>query len=359
MTVPVNSDMDINWGEPEFSAKGDVVSIIRQARPEAFSFLTFIDITLIDVSDSSIIASKTTAVHKSTVIAPQHVDNKCILLHIMNGGEYCTEVWAVVPITNGQELCHIATFGFPTVHPSLVAPLNGSIAGSSGGGLMTGNVPAVPCVRSTTNPLVFLLRYYNGLRNPTAPPTRVIHIFPLSVITSVVDAYTNTQTPREMPRFRPWKEWGPRNSRCFVDNTTVITGSYGSQMVLSNYSLLDFNPRDIARDLHYLEKSSPSASSMSRSSAVGRRIRSLGRRGSDDGDVEMPDGGVIVRRPTVYRKGKLFMEDVITSLPYRESKLNWTGPRPVLIFGGEVWVICTFENESDGTISHKCYTLSQ
>jgi hypothetical protein len=261
----------------------------------------------------------------------------------MKGGEFKTEVYSPVATISKPEasieLVHVATLHFPEAHSDFVTDRSGSITGTSGGGLMSRMNPARPYIRSTVDPLVFLFRYYY-LHDDTL--NRLVHIFPFTAIDSIVSTYKRTRTFRNVR----WNEWGPRNSRCFLDNVAAITGSYGSQMLFSDFTVLDFNPRSIARDLHGMGKD---VLVKTRSTMGMRSQRFWDRWSPKVEDVDVPGGSRIIRKPTVLQKGGIIAEDIVTYLPYRESKLNWTGPIPVLLFGGEVWVACTSE-VSDSSI---------
>ncbi|KAI0091530.1 hypothetical protein BDY19DRAFT_630961 [Irpex rosettiformis] len=269
-------------------------------------------------------------IRDTCLVAPQHVDDETVLLHMMKDGKFETEVYALVTVLTRDDipitkLCHVATFGYPQVKSDLITPANGFITGSSGGGLMPNfSVPERPFVRSAVNPLIFLIRYYHDIRHHV---TRVTHVFPLSFIQSLVAAFRNTGMHQEVP----WSQWGPQSSRCFVDHTTVITGAYGSQILLSDWRMLEFSPQVVSRELMRAGKSSLSRSR--RRLRLGRPLR----------DVELPEGGRIVRRPTVFRKGQVFDQDVVTCMPYRETQLSRVSANPALVFGGEVWVACTTE----------------
>ena len=266
----------------------------------------------------------------SRLVATQHADDNTVLLHMMLDGKFETEVYTVTtdPTAHGSpstKLMHVATLEYPRVKSALITPTNGFITGSSGGGLMPSiSVPERPFIRSVADPLIFLMRYHTDEQNAV---TRVTHVFPLSVIQSLV------ATSRDSPRHRqvPWSKWGPQKSRCFVDHSTVITGAYGSQILLSDWRMLEFNPQTIACDLTRVGKG-PSSKARKR-----LRLRRPLR------NVELPEGGKIIRRPTVYRKGKVFDQEVATYLPYRETHLGGVPADSVLVFGGEVWVACAAE----------------
>lgn len=41
---------------------------------------------------------------------------------------------------------------------------------------------------------------------------------------------------------------------------------------------------------------------------------------------------------TVIERGTFLTQTVQTLLPYRETSVQWTGPNPTFLYGGEVWV---------------------
>ncbi|KAI0769165.1 hypothetical protein BC629DRAFT_794333 [Irpex lacteus] len=298
----------------------------------------------------------TRSIASSCLVATQHVDDKTVLLHTMKFGGYGIEVYAVItvepqicptlsclaPFDNSMtKLWHAATVELPAVKLNLVTPNNGFITGTSGGGLMPSvTTPERAFLRSVANPLIFLIRYYH---NRAHEITRTTHVFPLSFIQSLVKDFRDTICHQEVA----WNRWGPQNSRCFVDHSSVITGAYGSQILLSDGSMLDFNPQLISHELMRVGKSPLFKP---------RKRLLLGR--SSKRDVELPEGGRIVRQPTVLRKGPVFEQDVVTCLPYRETRLEGVPSTSALVFGGEVWVACTAEVDDDGFTRHSCYTLS-
>jgi hypothetical protein len=121
-----------------------------------------------------------------------------------------------------------------------------------------------------------------------------------------------------------------------------ILASYGSRIV-AYQALLDFNTRGLTRDL------SKESIQQSTTSKFNDDVRQWLKRGDSEGSTPLASGGEhppsafaqgrAVLEPTIIRRGSVFVENVITSLPYRilETKLA-TKSVPRQLFGGEVWV---------------------
>ncbi|KAI0342285.1 hypothetical protein BDW22DRAFT_180176 [Trametopsis cervina] len=129
--------------------------------------------------------------------------------------------------------------------------------------------------------------------------------------------------------------------------------------MLPDFTLLDFNPLDIARDLQFAGKA-PNRQPKQNEKQTMNSLRQFPTKkpsrlhpDEEADDVELPSGR-IVRQPTIIRRGALFYEDIITTLPYREYKHigDWRGSEPLFISGGEVWVACTVTVEMNENVTN-------
>lgn len=271
----------------------------------------------------------------------------------MRGGVFETKVFAVKhrppPDEDKLELYLVTTFRFPEVQKEWVLPMTDMnfIVGGSGGGLVSRNVPPRPFVRQVDDPPLLILRWY---QRPDGTQSRVIHVVPLSVFTSVVAAFVPSGEPVDRGTDTEWEDWGPKNTRCFLDHRSFLPGNYTYQILFSDFSLLDFNQIDIARDLQRAATvpSTPFDTKRKRRSSIMQALRSASssalRSKEVIEDIEIPGySGRIVLQPNTIPKGDMFERDVTTCLPYRRTKLEWNGPEPVFVYAGEVLVVCSKE----------------
>ena len=293
-------------------------------------------------------------VQDDSLIAVQLVEDDCLLLHVMRGGQFETKVYTAKPQTpNGEGklgLYLVTTFHFPEVQQDWVLPMTDMnfIVGGSGGGLVSRNVPPRPFVRQVDDPPLLILRWY---QRPDGTQSRVIHVVPLSVFTSVTRTFVPSGESPELATHTQWEAWGPKKTRCFLDHRSFLPGNYTYQILFSDFSLLDFNQIDIARDLQRAAAMAPPVSQdvkHKRRASIMRALRSASssalRSRSVIGDIEIPGySGRIVLQPSTIPKGDMFAQDVTTCLPYRTTKLDWTGPEPVFVYAGEVLVVCSKE----------------
>ena len=110
----------------------------------------------------------------------------------------------------------------------------------------------------------------------------------------------------------PWEAWGPAYTRCLHNQRGPRPFvAHGSQ-ALHGDCILDFNQRDIARDV----------GAMAKLKARGNQ-RDTRRRTNARDDILVPGfPGRIVVQPTVLPANKIFEKDVKTYLPYRVTKIN-------------------------------------
>lgn len=180
---------------------------------------------------------------------------------------------------------------------------------------------------------------------------RVFHIVPMSLFFS---AYTNYKREGEnlsTPTIIPWKAWGPTHSRMFLDDFTIPTAAHGSNVMLNGDTLLDFNVLDVRRATS-LAEAAHYRTDVARVSTNGPRQR-IGRYvnhvaskvGSSSyskvDDAEIPfSTGQVVRHPTTIPHKDIFVEDVVTNLPYQETTMDWpsSADLPAQLYGGDVWI---------------------
>ncbi|KAI0339581.1 hypothetical protein BDW22DRAFT_1431484 [Trametopsis cervina] len=357
-----------HWAGPVIDGSdGEYVSIVRSSPvPESDPPSALIRITILAQADCEVIVDTSITISDNSLIAVQLVRDNCFLLHIMRGGVFHTRVYAVKrkPFPNEDEhSCWlVATFEYPEVQSSFVKDMHDMnfIVGGSGGGVLSRNVPPRPFIRAADNPPLMVLRWY---QREDGSQSRVIHVVPLSVYVSAADSFDpSRQEARQTDDITKWRAWGPANTRCFLDHKSFLPGNFGHQMLLSDFSLVDFNPLEITRDLNrvaYLPPAVPEAPRSRRSSML-RALRAVSRTSTLIDDIEIAGcSGRIVRYATTIAKGEMFSEDVTTSLPYRKTKIEWTGPEPVFVYAGEVWVVCSKENAGAGGPRYKFHTLQK
>ncbi|KAI0694450.1 hypothetical protein BC835DRAFT_1415350 [Cytidiella melzeri] len=291
-------------------------------------------VTLLDHQSGVAIASisRGTRVHSwgdSEHIKLQLITKSCFLLHVMDYGNIITEVYVVAPAAATQPLNIqlVATFEYPTVHidfddnKSTCNYYNRSftVEKSRCGGLMTRNAPPRPFVRSHGSKILFIRRIYGY--------SSILHCVQLSVFMSAVENSRSSHLLKRAP-VHPWKSWGPRNTRCFLDSVSGCHWSYGHQMICRDNTLLDFSSSDIARDLrNAANKGHASTEARQPTLRKGKSFQLW--QGPEEhesiqdlDDVVIPGySGRIVRRATVLRQEMLFFHDIITTLPYRETKI--------------------------------------
>lgn len=157
-------------------------------------------------------------------------------------------------------------------------------------------------------------------------------------------------------------------SRCFIDYTWQILSAYGYRLLFPDMTVMDFNPLDIARHLQRAARTKPPmVPSSPTKGPKWRHFRKESKsRAVEPEDVELSgSAGRIIRRPTTIPRGSMFTEDVVTMLPYRETRLAWDGAPPVFAYAGEVCVVCThhvsrfsFFSPTNVLTSQKCRALS-
>lgn len=191
---------------------------------------------------------------------------------------------------------------------------------------------------------MYVNRLYYG---PSAGDTVRLNTFVLlSTFLSSVEHYRQRKTNGDAsPIFLPWSSWGPTSARCFNDTAlqavhVAPVAEYGSRVFQDGGTILDFNQTGIMRDLTMhgvftrptlLPKPKPKLS-------VSRAALQGFTRNTAMKDVVIPGTtGRIVRRPTVIPAGDIFVDDVVTMLPYRETRITWAEREPRVIFGGEIW----------------------
>lgn len=270
----------------------------------------------------------------------------------MEGGNFMTEVYVIAPkaTAHPRRIQLAATFDYPAARQSYVFAVGHSSfdLGRSRGGLMSRNAPPRPFFgRSSGAQLLFILRSYGAVGL-----TRILHCVPMTVFTSAADTFSSLNQPAQPPVI-PWESWGPHNTRCFIDNDNAVPGSHGYQILRPDFTMLNFNPIDIARDLHRVgaKTHTTSVQGLTRQKKPFRLLRSDKSAPTLEllDNVDIPGcAGRIVREPTIIRREAMFSQDIVTTLPYRETKLYWTGMSPEYVFGGEMWVACTRDVSSNG-----------
>jgi hypothetical protein len=191
--------------------------------------------------------------------------------------------------TEGIPPEHLATFQFPRMkhHQSPLAILTSSFPASNR--TIFGDEIPKPCYAATTSGLVCLRILSQDRYTITS-----CQAFLLPDL--LMDA---EKEPDGTPSIHPWSTWGECNSRWFKDvgaGLILPTRPYGYRISRPS-RVLDFNPYDIARDLCRQEYTPSSAYN------------------SED------EGGCshIVTESTIILSDDPFEENIVSSLPYRET----------------------------------------
>lgn len=247
------------------------------------------------------------------------------IVHGVKNWRRVTEVYEVrSPATTGsREIEHVATFEYPSVaheridyYPTQICPQYPH------SGRITRKAPPPPFLQARTS---YLITIHCRVSEMDA-----VHCVPSSVFISRTKWSKVDPRSSGTPSIIRWESWGPDNSRCFLDTAmNIVPTSARHRTLLYNFTLLDFTPLDVARDLHRLElraqSRKPSSNSLSSWTARSFALPRLGKR------IKVPTeancewivgtGVRLVNRPTVIPKGNSYAKDVITRLPYRETKL--------------------------------------
>lgn len=115
------------------------------------------------------------------------------------------------------------------------------------------------------------------------------------------------------PSVHAWGEWGPPNTRWIKDPLSRLAPTfqpYGYRIGLID-RILDFNPREVARDICRGNLANPNGLT-SRTSEWGSGDMVHPR------DIETPKSRVI-REPSVIPISEVVRQDIFSSLPYRET----------------------------------------
>ena len=265
----------------------------------------------------------------------------------METGRFTTEVYKLVPTSSSPalEIYHVATFEFPRMRRKFARRWSFTVTPTHlHGGRLHRNAPPPPFLRAQATPLVVIYRcFVNAVLQ---------HYIPSSVFTSHAERFDPTAQPRgASPPTIQWKSWGPENSRCFV-NTKLYNASmghcFGSQVLLDDLTLLDFNTKILCRDLQRAGvELSKLIANPSIAVAEGQRLRFFRRSEQarvvpqDSEDMYTPGSPPhLITSPTIIPKGRVFEEDIVTVLPYVESQLECDELGQRLRFYGDTWLVC-------------------
>ncbi|KAI0089533.1 hypothetical protein BDY19DRAFT_109088 [Irpex rosettiformis] len=269
----------------------------------------------------------------------QLLTKDCFLFHFMEFGKFITEVYTLKPSSaaHEQRIHHIATLQYPELRLAYVRAMGhrSFTARRSRCGHLARNAPPPPFLRSERTQLLMIHRSYGNSSHYA-----LLHCVPISLFTSLVENMDYSHVSAS-PSIIPWDSWGPRNSRCFLDKDSCIPANFGHRILRPNFRLLDFNRLEIARDLQRAGKTYPASSRDPLRHEKSFRLFRSDKAFKDLDDVSMGTNERIVRHPTVIRNDILFDKEIVTMLPYRETRLDWNDSEPLFLFGGETWVACT------------------
>ncbi len=268
----------------------------------------------------------------------QLITKSCFLFHFMEFGKFITEVYTLLPSPSTRKpvICHISTFEYPEVRLAYVRAVghNSFTARRLRNGVLARNAPPSPFLRSEATQLLMVHRTYGNSHYA------LLHCVPILVFTSIV---ARLRPSKQLPTasVMPWEAWGPHSSRCFLDKDSCVPANFGHRILRPDFTLVDFNRLDIARDLKRAGKAYPKSDRSATLEEKAVRFLRGNRSTGQTEDVSVGANEQIVRHPTVIHNDVLFDRDIVTTLPYRETRLQWNGPQPIFLFGGETWVACT------------------
>lgn len=304
------------------------------------------------------------------------VDDKTLLLHLIEGGKFTTEVHILTPTTPSWTLRHVATFEYPSVKPSYVAQTTYQACTCTWNrphGVFSRHAPPSPFVPARDADLLMICSYFDD--------DQILYCVPSSVFKAAGERRLGSLHSSAQATVVPWKSWGPETTRCFwkpeSPTYSFVPRDLGHQTISWGTTLLDFNQLDIARDLQGIGKHVQNAH-CTKDNTVDhpsqkpyKRVRYLWpfrfggskkRRSSCHENLEdICYDNVntrIIRRPTVIPRGEVFSADVITKLPYRQIELQWDQKNsfPWTIFGGETWVAMTRDGNPVSQVS-TCFNV--
>lgn len=118
---------------------------------------------------------------------------------------------------------------------------------------------------------------------------------------------------------------------------------YGNHVFQAEDIILDFNQPGIMRDLnkHGVSTQTALGPIPKPKLSVSRAASQMFTRSSALKDLVIPGTtGRIVRRPTVVPAGNIFVDDIVTLLPYRETRITWMDwmyGEPKVYAGSEIY----------------------
>ncbi|PSR73062.1 hypothetical protein PHLCEN_2v11084 [Hermanssonia centrifuga] len=147
----------------------------------------------------------------------------------------------------------------------------------------------------------------------------VLHdlLIPRQVFANVCNIY-KMQNVAE-PVSHSWESWGPSSTRSIPEGWKIAS-MYGSRVLINRKHhlrtrrIMDFNQVDIARDLS--NRKQPTAGGAISPSGSHLNLEVFSEH------AELPDLGVIETEPTIVHDEVLFVDDVVTKLPFRWTKIT-------------------------------------
>ncbi|KZT22923.1 hypothetical protein NEOLEDRAFT_1180504 [Neolentinus lepideus HHB14362 ss-1] len=189
---------------------------------------------------------------------------------------------------------HVATYELPPPRPEHVARIriNGNNAWNYHKSSVYQSVLGCPFGTSKLSSIVHLTLRLVEVLSSDAPDGRRQHVFdiftPLSTFLGNVETL-NEGNPTE-PLLVPWNVWGPQSTRWFRDLAAIHTASTHGCRVIWPDRVWDFNRIDNVRDISRRENVSP--------------------------------WSYIHDLPTIIKGASVFLEDIVSWLPYRETYIQ-------------------------------------
>ncbi|OBZ67345.1 hypothetical protein A0H81_12696 [Grifola frondosa] len=166
---------------------------------------------------------------------------------------------------------------------------------------------------------------------------RILLVIPVCSLTPMLSNAAQTSPRASKPLTIPWDSWGPSCSRCFhleSEQPRFYGKSMYAYRMLLPHRLLDFNPIDLARELCRTGSSTRSGNTID---LDGSEIRGEDG-GKDARSSRVPHNtSMIITEETRIPAGDMFIDDVVTRLPYRSTPLDIPA-RYGTILGGEDWI---------------------
>ncbi len=235
---------------------------------------------------------------------------------------------------------HVATFQLPVFQQQCL--LNNTMTfGRTIQGTFTRHRFKTPFHMSPSSTMLCISGISGRKRTDAGVEASLIILVHLSAFLDILSSKWKDEL--DSPEYFPWATWCPEYTRCFdaLDpGISELNASYGTRIIFNDL-MLDFNQRYIG---HESRRTSNRPTTI-RQTALKSLRDALGHKSCLQSDKpaadphQRPSPGRIVISPTIIPCGELFEHDIVTALPYYETRVSWPdGVRPEAIYGSEVWI---------------------